>query len=222
MLVQCDGVKCGLSARQRVTFVLQMPYFKVTPPKLDDCAIHGISSGNELLIVEGDSAAASVASVRSNHSQAVLAMQGKPLNALKASATKVGANDLYKRLSDALAVPLVDELSQPSLIAAQRLEQLRYGRIVLLFDPDADGVHCSALLMMFFYRWMRPLLESGRIEMVRFSVEEMKAWRPRGLGSIDPSYLEKTCVNPATRRSVPIGIADARAAIGVFSPSSRL
>lgn len=202
--------------------VLNMRYFKSGPPKLDDCAIHGANSGSELFIVEGDSAAASVSSIRSNHTQAVLAMQGKPLNALKASSRRVAQNDLYARLSASLSVPMVDELTQPSLNVHERLNQLRYSRIVLLFDPDADGVHCGALLMMFFYRWMRPLLESGRIHIVRFTVDEMKSWRPRGLGSIEPVFLEKMCVNPMTRRSVPVGLADARAAIAVFSPVSRL
>jgi DNA gyrase subunit B len=203
-------------------------YFRRSAIKLEDCLMQGANSEAELFLVEGDSAAASACAVRDNQRQAVLAMQGKPLNALKANAQKVAENSLYKNLSQALSVALVDDLkAQRSALAGQqgslafdleapRLENLRYSKIILLFDPDADGIHCSALMQMFFYRWMRPLLDSGRIEMVQYSLDEIKAHRPRGLGSLDPETLRSTCMAPLTRRTRTITASSAQAAISVF------
>jgi DNA gyrase subunit B len=203
-------------------------YFRRSAIKLEDCLMQGANSEAELFLVEGDSAAASACAVRDNQRQAVLAMQGKPLNALKANAQKVAENSLYKNLSQALSVALVDDLKaqrpaspgqQGSLVferEAPRLENLRYSKIILLFDPDADGIHCSALMQMFFYRWMRPLLDSGRIEMVQYSLDEIKAHRPRGLGSLDPETLRSTCMAPLTRRTRTITVSSAQAAISVF------
>jgi DNA gyrase subunit B len=141
---------------------------KLTPPKLMDCSGDDPSL-NELFIVEGDSAASAVAGWRSLTHQAVLPMQGKPLNAWKANATKVTRYPLFVALADALGMTMIDaEQPQPSLIdVATPLSSLRYQRLVLLFDPDADGMHCGALLLMFLHRWLRPLLWSGRVEMVQ-------------------------------------------------------
>ena len=169
--------------------------------------------------MEGDSAAGAVAGVRSVQYQAVLPMQGKPLNALKAKATKVHANPLFSQLSIALGVPMIDAVKAAStqidptqddptqddptqyhptqVVASQatatepgtglfptlwseQLANLRFARINLLFDPDADGIHCGALMLMFFWRWMRPLLASGRIHMIRAPLFEMTAHLPDG------------------------------------------
>ena len=160
-----------------------MPPYILKPIKLEDCRDHGAKSGAELFVVEGDSAAGAVTVLRNAIFQAVLPMQGKPLNALKATANKVNTNELYGKLATALGVPLVDGhrakamqsqltlgLEAPTLgptSAPSELQDLRYERVLLLFDPDADGIHIGALMLMFFARWMRPLLEAGRIEMVR-------------------------------------------------------
>lgn len=189
-------------------------YFKHATLKLEDCAIHDQNS--EIFLVEGDSAAASVAAMRNMQTQAVLPMQGKPLNALKASSKKVAENNLYKKLSNVLRVSLVDEIKQPALDFDQRLKGLRYGKVILLFDPDADGIHCGALMQMFFYRWMRPLIDNGRIEIVRFSLEDIKTYRPRGLGSLNPESLRQGCLAPETRHTRTISQADVLAAITIF------
>jgi DNA gyrase subunit B len=139
---------------------------KFSPPKLVDCS-GGDPSVRELFVVEGDSAASAVAGLRSE-SQAVLPMQGKPLNAWKANANKVTGYPLFVALTDALGLAMVDaEQGQLSLSPPPSLEAMRYQRVLLLFDPDADGIHCGALMLMFLYRWLRPLLSSGRVEMVQ-------------------------------------------------------
>jgi DNA gyrase subunit B len=189
-------------------------FFKPASLKLEDCAVHDLRS--ELFLVEGDSAAASVAAIRNPQTQAVLPMQGKPLNALKASPKKVQENALYKKLSEVLGVSMVDEMKQPSLDFDQRLNTLRYAKVILLFDPDADGIHCGALMQLFFYRWMRPLIEAGRVDIVRFSLDDIKAYRPRGLGSLNPSSLREGCLAPETRYTRTISQADVLAAISIF------
>ena len=94
----------------------------------------------ELLLVEGESAAQSVAAVRQSLRQAVLPLQGKPLNAWKAGRDKVLASPLYRQLAAALGLPDAVSCSDADV------GRLRYGRILLLFDPDADGIHIGATL----------------------------------------------------------------------------
>jgi DNA gyrase subunit B len=192
-------------------------YFRASGQlKLEESVLHGVDSGAELFLVEGDSAAASVCGLRNNQLQAVLAMQGKPMNAMKATPTKIYENVLFQRLAKALAVEMIDDGPQVGLALTDRLAQLRFAKVILLFDPDADGIHCNALMQLFFYRWMRPLLEAGRIEAVHFSLDEIKAYRPRGLGSLDPEKLRAECITPATRHTRTITTLSALAAISVF------
>ena len=151
-------------------------FYSGKPIKLEDSNTHGltIEPATELFIVEGDSAAGAVAGVRAVQYQAVLPMQGKPLNAHRASAAKVLSNPLFSQLSAALGVPMIDS-SKDAALLNDSLADLRFSRINCLFDPDADGIHCGALLLMFFSRWMRPLLASGRIHMIRAPLFEMTA-----------------------------------------------
>ena len=123
-----------------------------------DCDLHGADSGAELFVVEGESAAKAVSRRRDARFQAVLAMQGKPLNAWKASETAVANNPLFQRMITVIGTGPHAGL-QPT--------KARFKRIVLLCDPDADGIHCNVLLLLFFYRWMRPLLDLGRLAVVR-------------------------------------------------------
>jgi DNA gyrase subunit B len=230
-------------------------YFKIKPIKLEPSVISGVGSGAELFIVEGDSAASAVSGIRNTQFQAVLPMQGKPLNAIKATGKKVANSVLYTLLSQTLGIGLADASVQSAALPFGELHTLRYDRILLLFDPDADGIHCGALMLMFFYRWMRPLLESGRIEIVRAPMFELrwqvagepcasplqaysegqqrslqqqlvaqhahdiKAYRYRGLGNIDPALLSSTCVDPRSRKTTVAGLADARLALEVFGGS---
>lgn len=220
-------------------------HFSGKPAKFEDCANHGATSGAELFIVEGDSASGAVANVRDPQSQAVLPMQGKPLNALKATGARVIDYPLFQQLSNALGVAPTDIDSGEVSDISQR----RFERVLLLFDPDADGIHSGALMLMYFYRWMRPLLAAGAVSIMRaplyilivpntdisvhaYSPEhaaklitrlkqqahsEVRTHHHRGLASIDPPLLASSCVNPATRKADVMTVADAEEAIRVFS-----
>ena len=207
--------------------------------RLTDCRRHGPDADNELFVVEGDSAAGNVARVRDTDLQAVLPMQGKPMNAQKATAARVEANIWFKALIEALGCGIGEHFA---------LDALRYRRILLLFDPDADGIHSGALMLLFFRRFMPAALEAGRVWMVRApllrltglslpepvyatseahyqhllgelsvgGVTDVETLRFRGLGSLEESLLIESCVSPATRRASPMGVADAELALHYF------
>jgi DNA gyrase subunit B/topoisomerase-4 subunit B len=203
--------------------------------KLIDCDEHGGGAGAELFIVEGDSAAAAVARVRDARHQAVLPMQGKPLNVLRAHRTKVDEHPLFGPLAAAIAAGLEAECDPRCS---------RYERILVLTDPDADGIHCGFLVLLFFQRFMRPLLEAGRIALVRppwgevvvagelllaFSEPELGALadrcrdrgsivvrRYRGLAAIDAALIKEACVDPATRRTEAVSPADVASMIEII------
>lgn len=213
--------------------------------KLMACQVHGPGSGAELLLVEGDSAAASVCAVRDERHQAVLALQGKPLNAWHASAAKVAAHAQYRLLAQALTETKASGAT-PGGTAAQAQ---RFDRVLLLFDPDADGIHIGALLVLYMRRWWPTLIEQGRLWQVRAPMFELVAStsgevrqadnpvhcqaltaqmaladggaRPRvqayrGLGSIAPEVLRHRCVDPATRQAHAISGNDVQAVVDVF------
>ncbi len=214
------------------------PYSR-SPQKLRDCEGNADGIDKELFLVEGDSASASVTRVRNRQQQAVLPMQGKPLNTAKASVSRIRANPWFCALASALGVA-------PARPAAP--EQLRYRRIMLLFDPDADGIHCGALMLMYFQRFMPAAFASGHIWMVRppllritapalsaplyarsqahyehmmarlqaEGVRELQTLRYRGLGSLEESLLIDTCVAPATRQADQMSLSDAQMAARYF------
>jgi DNA gyrase subunit B len=211
--------------------------------RFEDSREHGHGSGAELLIVEGDSALASVAAVRDARTQGVLALQGKPLNARVASEARVAQHAQYLLLADALG------LATPTALDATALATLRFERVVLLFDPDADGIHIGALMVMYVQRWLPALIESGRLWLVRApmfklvsaaSGETLHADHPdrcreiaerlrvrdggqaprvqayRGLGGIEPAVLRERCVDPATRNGHVVGAGEVQAVLAVF------
>lgn len=192
--------------------------------KLADSDRHG--DGCELFLVEGDSAARSVTMLRDAATQAVLPLQGKPLNAWKASPGKVLESPLYRQLAQALGMR--DAIG----LAPGELALLRYQRLLLLFDPDADGVHIGALMLLYLHRFAQPLIDAGRVHMLRapmFAIEPAPPAPPlhaysrehaqallahlrerdvtatmrgyRGLGGIEPPVLHACCIDPRTRRS---------------------
>lgn len=200
----------------------------------------------ELFLVEGESAALAVQRVCNPSFQTVLAMQGKPLNAWKASRAKVTSFPLFQQLADALGV----ELGNGSCI----VDTCHFQRVVFLFDPDADGIHCSALMLWFFHRWLPELLASGCIVAAQAPTCELTAastlekWYPcnqrelneilarqnerglsdiqrkpfRGLASLGSELLLKFCVHPDTRRLHRLRPEDAEAslrAFGVIKPT---
>jgi DNA gyrase subunit B/topoisomerase-4 subunit B len=206
------------------------------PAKLADCGVHGPGSGAELFVVEGDSAATAVARVRDPATQAVLPMQGKPLNAARASRAKVLAHPFFGPLVAALDVG-VEAQCDP--------RRLRYQRVLVLTDPDADGIHCGFLVLLFFHRWLRPLLDAGRVEIVRppwgevvaeggptlaFSEPELTRLadrarergmatvrRFRGLAALDADVLRDTCIAAGSRRTTAVTAADVAAMIELIA-----
>jgi DNA gyrase subunit B len=208
--------------------------------RIFDSQSHAPESPAELFIVEGESAAEAVCAIRNPRLQAVLPLQGKPMNALRASPgrlrTSLWLTGLTQVLGDAPGTALP-------------LGTLRFQRVLLLLDPDADGIHAGALLQIFFYQCMRTLLEDGVVEIVHapwgeirrrghepllsFHAEEFQRQcralairgepgekiRHRGLGTITPAILEHTCVNPLTRRSRVLSVSDAEQAAAVFGAS---
>jgi len=197
--------------------------------------VHGPGSGAELIVVEGDSAAAAVARVRDARAQAVLPMQGKPLNAARASRDKVLGHPFFGPLVAAVGTG-IEAGCEPA--------RSRYERVVVLTDPDADGIHCGFLVLLFFHRWLRPMLDAGRIAVVRppwgevvvagelllaFSEPDLAALatkaragggavrRFRGLAALDAGLIRETCVDPATRRTERVMAADVATMIEVIA-----
>ncbi|MEP7117668.1 MAG: toprim domain-containing protein [Acidobacteriota bacterium] len=205
-------------------------------PKLDDCRRHGPGSGAELFVVEGDSAAGSLRLVRDHERQAVLPMQGKPLNADKASPARVAAYPLFTALAEAVGAG-----QGPSFVLARR----RYERVVLLMDADADGIHCAALMCLYFSRMMWPLLEAGHVfiahaplatvyagpqathvfteveyraaaDALRAQGADVQTVRYRGLAGLSLATLAASCMHPDTRTLRVLGPGDAVAVRTVF------
>jgi DNA gyrase subunit B len=211
-----------------------------TRAKFVDCQAHGPGSGAELFLVEGDSAASSVLAVRDERCQAVLPLQGKPLNAWAATPAKVAQHVLFKQLAQSLG------LAQPTVCPDSAV--LRFERVLLLFDPDADGIHIGALMVLYFQRWLPQLIGGGHLWLARAPMFEIEvpglphhyAYNPpqcqqmadrlrsqaagaevrvrafRGLGSLAPELLRERCLDPATRMAHAVGAADVQAVVDVF------
>jgi DNA gyrase subunit B/topoisomerase-4 subunit B len=205
--------------------------------KLADSGAHG--AGTELILVEGDSAQDSVLAVRDERTQAVLPVQGKPLNAWTATPLRVTEHVLFRQLAQALG------LHSPAPPPDAPLPLLRFERVVLLFDPDADGIHIGALMQLYFARWLPALVDAGALWLVRAPMFELvdgagvlhhaltpehcqrllRALPPepvpqvralRGLGGFSPEVLRRLCVEPATRLARAVTATDVQQVVALF------
>jgi DNA gyrase subunit B len=233
------AAKARLAARAAKDAVLRKGALEggTLPGKLADCSEKD-PARSEIYIVEGDSAGGSAKQARDRKFQAILPLQGKPINSEKSRLDKVLGNDRLKDLLIALGCGIGDMFD---------MSKLRYHRIIIMADADVDGGHIKTLYLTFFFRQLRPLIESGYIyvampplfkiqagkdkhwtysdaerdakveELKKAGVSKISIQRYKGLGEMTPDQLWETTLNPEERYLKQVTIDDAALADETFT-----